>query len=1151
MKNNLIVKRIVMKSFAILLITMLTGSILLAHETEGQGLDNVMVSLQLENTRVKKVLEELQERTEFNFLYNEKDIRSLDKISVQASSGNLEEVLYEISRQTGLSFRRVNENIAVRLKEKQEGVVENAKTLFDKKITGKVTDAETGKPLIGATVQVKGTTIGTVTDVDGNFVLNVPENSESLRVSYIGYKTIEMVIDNRLIFNISLKIDATQLDEAVVTALGISREEKSLGYSVQELESREITNVNSNNWINSLNGKIAGLYLTKSTSLASSTRVVFRGESSLNLDKNQALFVVDGVPITNIMTPSEGKGAYSREPDFGNGISEINPNDIESISILKGPSASALYGSRAANGVIMITTKSGKQQQGFGISLNSNVLFESVNRWPDYQYEYGAGGVGKHEYYSFGDSEIGPTTANSGYNWGPKFEGQEYVQFGSPLDENGNRIPIPWEAHPDNIKGFFRTGSTLLNTVALSTGNETGHLRLSYTNMNKQGIVPNNALSRNNIAFNAGTLINDKLKINAVANYINSGADNITYSGYAGAKGIMYHFIWQERNLDIDWLKDYWVKGKEGIEQNKVFSWASNPYFVVNEVLNGFNKDRIFGNVNTTYSVNDHFDIMLRAGTDLFNENRTFRAPFSTNGYPYGYFRTLQIYSTETNIDFLLSYDTQIFNNFKVELSLGGNRMQQEYQMQEAFAQELAIPEVYSLGNSRSRPKSSESAYEKVVNSFYGFGQLSYRDMLFLDITGRNDWSSTLPVDNNSFFYPSVNLSAIASEMLDLSNTPISFAKIRLSLAQVGNDTDPYQLQKYYNYNDLGGSVTNPSTLPNAELKPEITTNYELGTNIRLFNNRLDFDLTLYKTDSKNQILNVPVDISSGFSSRIMNAGLIINKGIEILIKTSILNNLNGINWSLFGNWSANRNEVVKLGEGVDTYLIATAPGANVEARVGESFGNIYGKKFLRAPDGQIVYKDGVPQWTEDFHLVGNYNPDWVAGFGSEFSYKGLSFSFLFDGRMGGKVFSLSHATMSASGGLKKTLPYRYDGVVGDGVMLDDNGEYVPNNVKIDAPTYWRGMYRRYNAETNTLDASFLKLREMRLEYALPTKWLNSIFIQKASIALVGRDLFIWSDWPIFDPEASDIDGGTITPGIERAQFPSTRSYGLNVNLNF
>ncbi len=1146
MKNKLIFKRIAMKTFALLLSSILFGSILLATDSEGQRLNETYVEIENNRATVRSLFSELQNKTDFNFLYNEDEIMNLEGVIISVHSGTMKEILSEISNQTGLTFKQVNNNIAVKMRKKVHSVSQPVR-----KITGRVLDAASGEPLIGASIQVKDLPVGTVTGINGEFSLDIPVNAKVLTVSYIGYTMQEVSLDERTEFQLKLSQDATEIDEVVVTALGISREEKSLGFSVQKLDDSEITNSNSSNWVNSLNGKIAGMYLTRSTSLTSSYRVVLRGESSLNLDNNQALFVVDGVPITNIMTPSSGKGAYSAEPDFGNGISEINPNDIASISVLKGPGASALYGSRAANGVVMITTKSGKKNQGLGVNFNSNLLFEEVNRWPDYQYEYGAGGVGKEAYYSFGDSEDGPSTSNSGYNWGPKFEGQEYVQFGSPLDENGNRIPIPWKAHPDNIKDFFRTGKTLINSVAITGGNENSQMRLSYTNLFKEGIVPNNSLSRNTLSLNSGIMIRDRLKVDAVINYIQSESDNITTSGYNSQSGVMYHFIWEERNLDPAWLKDYWVEGKEGVQQKQIFTWASNPYFVVNEVLNGFGKDRLFGNVRATYSLNDNLQVLFRGGTDFYSENRTFRAPYSTVGAPYGYFRTQKINSTESNYDFLLTYANEFGSDWDISLSLGGNRMVQVYDYQQAFAEELAVPGIYSLGNSRSRPSSSAFSTEKVVNSLYGFGQLAFRNMVFLDLTARNDWSSTLPVDNNSYFYPSASLSAIITEMTDLSSSPVSFAKLRLSIAQAGNDTEPYQLQKYYDYNDLGGTLSNPDVLPNADLKPEISTNYELGTNIRLFRNRLDFDFTVYKTQSKNQILNVPLDISSGFSSRIMNAGLITNQGVEIMLRGQIIQRSGGLNWSVFGNWATNKNEVEDLGEGVSTYLLAVAPGANVEARVGEPFGNIYGRKFLRAPDGQIVYKDGVPQWTEDFHLVGNYNPDWIAGIGTEVAFRNWSLNVLFDGRKGGKVYSLAHATMMASGGLKETLNYRYEGVIGDGVMLDESGNYVPNTVRIDAPTYWRGIYRRFNAETNTLDASFIKLRELRLEYNLSPAFLQNVFIQRASIALVGRDLFIWTNWPLFDPEASDIDGGTITPGIERAQFPSTRSYGINLNISF
>jgi outer membrane receptor protein involved in Fe transport len=478
--------------------------------------------------------------------------------------------------------------------------------------------------------------------------------------------------------------------------------------------------------------------------------------------------------------------------------------------------------------------------------------------------------------------------------------------------------------------------------------------------------------------------------------------------------------------------------------------------------------------------------------------------------------------------------------------------MKQYYDFQEALAEELAIPMVYSLGNSRARPKSTALYTDKKVNSVYAFGQIAFRDQVFLDFTGRNDWSSTLPSDNNSYFYPSISSSVLLGDMLNLpTDGLLSFAKLRLSWAQVGNDTSPYQLEKYYNYAALGGSVTNPTVLPNSGLQPEITTSYELGTNLRFFNNKVNLDLTTYSASSRNQILDVPLDISTGFGSAIKNAGLIVNRGIEISLRVSPIRSVNGLSWSVFGNWATNKNEVKELGENIDTYLLTSMPGGNVEARVGEPFGNIYGQKFLRSPEGEIVYWNGVPQRTEDLQLVGNINPDWTAGVGSEFIYRNFSFNILFNGKKGGDVLSLTHGTLAETGGLIKTLPYRYEGVIGDGVKLDGNGNYVPNDIRIDAASYWRGIYNRANAETNTFDTSFIKLGEVRMAYKFPSSLLKTTFLNEASLALVGRDLYIWSKWPLWDPEASDIDGGSITPGIERGQLPSTRSVGLNLNLKF
>lgn len=726
----------------------------LVYAANRQNITDTKVSIKQKNTRLADIFSELDSRTDFDFAYGQYVLDKKERYDAVYRNTPLDEILKNLSEEANFKYNIKGNTILIA---KDDG---SYKLGFQQtNVKGTITD-ETGQPLPGASIVEKGTANGVSTDFDGNYTIEVSSADAVLEISYLGYTTQEVPINGQTAIDAQLQPDAGQLDEVVVTALGITKEEKSIGFSVQEVNNENLTNVNSSNWSNALNGRVAGLNLTKSASLASSTRVVLRGESSLNLDNNQALFVVDGVPITNIFTPSSGKGQYSAEPDFGNGINELNPDDIESVSVLKGPSAAALYGSRAANGVVMITTKSAsRNQKGLGIGYSSTLLMETVNRWPDYQYEYGAGGVGKEAYYSFGNSEDGPSTANSGYNWGPKFDGQEFVQLGSPLDENGERIKIPWRPYKDNIKGFFNTGITDIKSISFSGRNDIGSFRLGYTNMKKKGIVPNNELVRNSFSLNTGYAWNEKLNVDVVANYVNSNSDNITSSGYDSRGGIMYHFIWQERNLSLDWLRDYWVKGKEGLQQKQIFSWASNPYFAVNEVLNGFNKDRLFGNIKTTYTFNTNLDLMLRAGTDFYHEDRTFRAPFSTVGFPFGYFRTQKIYARENNFDFLINFTKELGKDFDLNFSFGGNIRKQFYDFQEAFAQELAIPEVYGLENARSRPSTTAYFTDKKVNSLYGFGQISFRDMIFLEFTGRNDWSSTLPIDNNSYFYPSVNSS--------------------------------------------------------------------------------------------------------------------------------------------------------------------------------------------------------------------------------------------------------------------------------------------------------------------------------------------------------------------------------------------------------
>lgn len=1017
-------------------------------------------------------------------------------------------------------------------------------------ISGKVTIAENDKPLPGASVVVQGTTVGTSTDEQGSFQLDIPSDADTLVVSYIGYQRKKVAVGTRSRFDIQMIPTRASLTEMVVTSFGIEREKRELGYTTQEVEGASLTDAREVDVTNSLSGKVAGVQITGgSTGNLSSPHITIRGESSLS-GENKPLIVVDGVPVDNGLT-TYSADAQSNQIDFGSSIADINPSDIEKINVLKGPNAAALYGSRASNGVILIETKSGRGAAGIGVSFNSNVQVSDILKLPDYQNEYGAGSGGQYKFVN-GDG-TGGGIDGQGYNWGPPLDGRLITQVGSPKDENGNLIPIPFEPHPDNVRNFFQRGYQSTNNLSVQGANEEGNFRLSFTRLDQQGIVPNTGLERNNVSFSAGYNLSDNLKVSGVVNYTKSASDNIPASGY-GSENVMYSFIWWGRHLKTSWLRDYWKDGMEGLQQwNFDNNWTNNIFFQVHENTNSLDKDRVYGNIMATYDATDRLQFRIRSGLDYNDQRTEMRKAFSTRTAINGRYRFGNNYFLESNTDFMVTYDRPLNEDWSVKLSGGGNHMSRTNNTLTVTAPELSVPEVYNLGNSRTNISVQQFQREKEINSLYGMVDLSYKDMVYLDITGRNDWASTLPVENNSYFYPSVALSTVMTDVFEISEeSPLSFAKLRLSWAQVGSDTDPYRLTNTFNYGEPWGStqaVEESATLANADLKPEITNSYEVGADLRFFKGRLGLDATYYFNSTENQIMSVPLANSSGYTGRFLNAGEVVNKGVELVVDATPVRIGNDFSWDLQLNWTRNRSEIVELAEGIDTYQMANPYGGQVLAIEGGRMGDMYGRVFKRSPDGEIIYSDGLPQLTEDIRNVGNYNPDWMAGLGMNFNYKQFTFNFLLDLRYGGRIYSYTHATGIEGGTLTGTTAHRGENVTGDGVVQNPDGSFSPNTESAPYVTWLRRYYARNNVESNSFDATYMKLREIKVGYKVSPRLLNAIPVKSASIALVGRNLFLWTDVPHIDPETTSMYGGQHVPGFEVQQLPSTRSLALDIKF--
>lgn len=1069
-------------------------------------------------------------------------------------------------------------------------------------LSGTVLDAATNQGLAGANVVVKGTRNGAIAGEDGSWTLQAPASADSLVVTYIGYATQTIAVAGKTTFTISLSEEETQLDDVVITALGVARDEKALGYAIQTVQGNQLTQARETNLVNALAGKVAGVQVVGTPSgIGSSARITIRGDKSLNINGNQPLFVVDGVPILNDFVGSSGRGR--QEADYGNLAAVVNPDDIEAISVLKGANASALYGSRGANGVILITTKSGRGAKGLGVSINSTVSFETPLVLPEYQNQYGQGLGGE---FSFVDGSGGGLRDGVDESWGPAFDASLLVpQYDSPrrylngtmsdfrgadlnsVDADGNLVrdvteivPTPFIARPDNVRDFFETGVTLTNNVSIAGGNQMSNFRLSYTNLSQKGMVPNTDLLRNTVAFSGGIQPTDKLSVRTVINYVKTDSDNRPNNSY-GTENIMYLFnCWLGRSVDLSSSEEYWQRGQEGLSQFGFnYNYHDNPYFNLYENTNGQYADRVFGNVVVKYDFTDWLNIQLRSATDYNSELRTRRRAFSTQRFPFGSYGEERIILEERNTDFLVNFNRG-FGDLKLNLSAGANRMDRNYDFLETFAGQLLIPGIYNFGNSRVELQNSLFKSSKRINSVYGFAELSFRNSIFLDLTARNDWSSTLPLDNNSYFYPSASLSVVLSDLMKMPEW-VSFAKLRTGLAQVGNDTDPYQLTQVFNAGTPFGTnrvYSEASGLVNPDLKPEISTSFEVGADVRFFMGRVGLDVTYYNIASRNQIIGIPLSGTTGYSQKLINAGEVRNYGVEAMLNLIPVQTAGGFTWEMNFNFSANRSEVVELTDEISSYIMANRY-LTVEARVGEQMGSMFGIGYQRVEDenseyfGEIILNSqGRPIATTERVLLGNYNPDFLLGVYNTFSFKGINFGALFDMRQGGEIYSHTQTVGREGGQIIETLEGRANGydlsVEGNGVYFPGvyastgaNGEvvYLPNDPaqnpaarELTAREYHTAItLGRRITEGMVYDASFVKLREIQIGYTLPNALMAKTPFRNVNISAVGRNLFVWSEVPHVDPETASVSGGTIIPGVESVALPSARSYGFNLNLNF
>lgn len=1050
-------------------------------------------------------------------------------------------------------------------------------------ITGTVTTSNDDSTVPFVNVIAVGTDAATITDENGNYQIEVPETGSQLRFSAIGFSTQTIAINGQTTINISLQESTTDLDEVVITALGLERETKELGYVVQTIEAEEVSAVKAPNFLDNLAGKLAGVTVSQgATGVGSSSKITIRGEASFS--NNNPLFIVDGTPINNntVFNESNEAAAGFQEIDFGNGAMEVNPDDIASVSVLKGPSAAALYGTRASNGVIIIETKNGSQRKGLSISINTSLFIDTPFKLPEFQNQYGQGNSGQFE---FVDGLGGGINDLISYSWGPRLDqGTLIAQFDSPVTladgtvvrggdtslYSGNTItPTAFNSHPNNLKDFYETGVTTINNVAIGSSFDKGNYRISFTDLRSEAIIPGVNLDRQTLATKLNFKPTDKTTFNASISYVNSGSDNRPSNGY-GSENVNYALVaWGPRSLDINSLRQYWQPGLEGVQHYSFnYTYFDNPFFTMYENRNSFNRDRVFGNMSIKQEITDNLSISLRSGMDYSSETRKLRRAFSSNRFKNGGYAEHDVFYREINTDFLVNYKN-IFGAISLDVSLGGNRLDQKASTKQSQTVNLAQPGIFNLNNAASPIDVFQFESNKRINSFYGIAKLGYRGFLFLDLTGRNDWSSALAtpfsVDGTSFFYPSASASFILSEVTKLPKA-FSYAQLRASVAQVGNDTQPYQTSgAFISQTSYNGQPTfsNQNFIPNANLKPEQTTSYEVGADIRFLKDRIRLDATYYNALTKDQIISLPIAISSGYNQQVVNGGEVRTQGVELIAAmTPVLTG--NFKWNTTFNFSTSTSRVESLPQSDGRLTLAYSriyDSANqtvwFQVEEGGKIGDIYGTGYQKTEDGQfILTADGSYIADNNLKKIGNYTPDFMLGWNNSFNYKNWNLSFLFDWRQGGELVSRTRALGTVGGQLAETANRPAAGIIPQGVVnigTAANPQYEPNTTAVSAETYYRQFYDRNHEENNIYDASFLKLRQFSVGYTFNLKdgFLGLSNGMDIDLALVGRNLFAFSEIPHFDPEQLAVQGTGFVSGVEDMSYATTRSIGLKAGFNF
>lgn len=1159
------------------------------------------LTLNLNQVTVAQVFSEIEKNSEFILLYNEKALDLERVVSINVENEAVESILTELFSETRNSFRIYDRQIVILEADGTvpTGVTTEAPQPQRKEIKGKITD-EGNLPLPGVSIVVKGTTIGVTTDVNGEFALKVPADAKTLVVSFVGMQTQEADISQKTVVNLTLSSVSVGVSDVVVTALGLKREKKALGYSVAEVKGELLTETPQVNVLTALQGKVPGVRISQMNgNVGSSVNIIIRGAKSLSND-NQPLFVIDGVPVSNTST-----NLYNGA-DMGNAISDLNPDDVESISVLKGASAAALYGSRAGNGVILITTRSGvKGKKGIGVSVNSSIVFDVLTDVYPYQTRFGSGKAGAH---------ILEQAENE--SWGSQLDvGEKWVLW------NSNGVAVPLVSYKNRIQDFMRTGYTVTNNVAVDGNNKNGYFRLSVGDMRNVGMIPNTDLKRSTINLNAQYKLSDKLSVTANFNWNETGSGNRPNVTGDDRNDVVRSLYEKGAQVNINDLKNYWSPGMEGIQQLVNASKQNNAYFVANENTNSFMRDRLISKVQFDWTITKDLNLMGRFSRDAYTENREGKRAFSTTTNTTGYYNVYDFYNKENNFEVNLSYKKQINKSWNVNGFLAANNRFVYGRSISNTAASLVIPQLYTISNGVPGTITySSSWYKKAVYSVYGMASIDYKGYAYLDLTGRNDWSSTLPAANRSYFYPSASLSLLVSEMVTLPQW-FTYAKVRAGSAQLGNDTGPYNLDPSFSIGAdwgtakmmyMGGNLTNNN------LKPERSTSNEIGADLKFLKGRLGLEATYYVVQNKNQILNISLPIESGASSKSINSGNIESRGWEVNLSTSPIATKD-FKWDLNFSFTKNKTRLKELAEGltnIDFYSIEGGNGV-IRTKVGEYMGDIWEKPILRVTDKSspyynypIIASSGKYQMDQEpSHMIkiGNTNQDFILGIQPTFTYKAFSLFANIEWNQGGQFYSNSWMFMQNNGVNASSFsgaPYDKNSNIVDQIKANPDaffGNWVggrlpelggfawPNpvpanryadasfnpgvyevtvngvksyveNLGAPATTKWLDPFNANQASNRAIvdravfSSTYVKLREVTLSYRVPKKWMQKVNIQNLSVAIVASNMYEWTKAGIhIDPErAYRNTGGTWIQGAEYYNMmPWTGSLGFKLNFDF